>query len=229
MELFSRSSNRYKCNFGLCCKSSPTIDQAIFHSKRHNNQGTHCCDMCFYTTNRLRLLKEHKLQHNDDLPFACTQCTYKTTRRSRLNRHIESHLRVKSNLVRRGNPINSTLLCQYDNCEYRAMNKLDLLDHVKSHINPSTTRNISGSKHPNMLQILIAVAMEEDDLSNISGTDIMTAEIVESDTAEHENVDVEHFDLIDSAELIQPLLAEIVDDDSEDVDNISAEDPHYVD
>ena len=227
MESFSLSSNVYKCNFGMCCKSSSTITEAVLHSKLHSTNGRYHCDLCFYTVSKLSLFKKHQLLHSCDLLFGCTQCTHKARSKADLSRHIKRHLHTtpvkliqRGAPSKRGRPIKSTLGCQYDDCEYQGMNKDDLLNHVKLHINPGTARNILQPEYPNMLEILVAVAIE---------ADIATPQVVESDTTEPKNIDVEHFDLINPTEFVQPILAELVEEDSKEVDNRSAEDPDYVD
>lgn len=235
MELFSLSCGVYKCNFGLCRKSSRALTEAIVHSKLHNINGKYYCELCLlYTTNKPSVLKKHQEQrHTDNRVFACTLCEYTTVSMHKLNKHNEKHVLTSKRVLiigKTGRPIIVlTLDCKYDNCSYQATDKYDLSNHVKQHINPLTRQNITepirGSL--DMMKILTAVAIQEDlSLSEQLGqmSDVLIVE-------EYENIDLNKF----PDRLVDMLANHNLHEESDDVsliralDDRSAEDPDYTD
>ena len=63
--------------------------ELTMHVKKHTSEALKC-DVCDFTTNLNKHLKEHKRKHSDDCPYICTICNKGFHYHSGLKRHRDS-------------------------------------------------------------------------------------------------------------------------------------------
>ena len=84
-----RKQPSFQCMVKNCGKWFRRKWEFTMHVKKHAGEILKC-DVCDFTTNLNKHLKEHKHRHSDDCPYICTICNKGFRYRSGLKRHRDS-------------------------------------------------------------------------------------------------------------------------------------------
>ena len=84
-----RKQPLFQCMVKNCGKWFRRKWELTMHVRKHTSE-TLKCDVCDFTTNLNKHLKEHKHKHSDDCPYICTICNKGFRYRSGLKRHFDS-------------------------------------------------------------------------------------------------------------------------------------------
>ncbi|KAK2726343.1 transcriptional repressor CTCF-like isoform X2 [Artemia franciscana] len=160
------------------------------HSKTHEGEKCHRCELCPYASYSARHLENHMLTHSDEKPFRCDLCNQSFRQKQLLKRHI--------NLYHDPNytpPVPAAKDHQCPVCMKSFRHRGNLLRHIEGHQGQNDTLSIQGQ--PKTFKV--EVPEEVDQLMAVEGQDgqqYVVLEVIELQEGEEEE-DEEEEELVE--------------------------------